>query len=165
MVTPNIEIENIDKVEKYYSTKVFRLTFLARIRLQGGVQEYFKGFFFVCLFFCFVLFACLFLFLFLFYVLPYLFIYFFRWWIKLNLLCFNGKVLKIYVSRDQIPVLRTGSRPIAMVLVECWKVAHWTAKKLLTNCHLDFLICSYHDNQKLYFSFFTINANIGREKG
>ena len=83
----------------------------------------------------------------------------------MNLLCFNGKVLKIYVSRDQIPVLRTGSRPIAMVLVECWKVAHWTAKKLLTNCHLDFLICSYYDNQKLYFSFFTINANIGREKG
>ena len=75
VVTPNIEIENIDKVEKYYSTKVFRLTFLARIRLQGGVQEYFKGFFFVCLFFCFVLFACLFLFLFLFYVLPYLFIF------------------------------------------------------------------------------------------
>ena len=75
VVTPNIEIENIDKVEKYYSTKVFRLTFLARIRLQGGVQEYFKGFF-SCLFvflFCFVLFACLFLFLF--YVLPYLFIF------------------------------------------------------------------------------------------
>ena len=59
VVTPNIEIENIDKVEKYYSTKVFRLTFLARIRLQGGVQEYFKGFFFVCLFFCFVLFCLL----------------------------------------------------------------------------------------------------------
>ena len=78
VVTPNIEIENIDKVEKYYSTKVFRLTFLARIRLQGGVQEYFKGFFLsVCFFvlFCFVLFACLFLFLFLFYVLPYLFIF------------------------------------------------------------------------------------------
>ena len=61
VVTTNIEIENIDKVEKYYSTKVFRLTFLARIRLQGGVQEYFKGFF-SCLFvflFCFVLFCLL----------------------------------------------------------------------------------------------------------
>ena len=129
MVTPNIETENIDEVEKYYSTKVFRLTFLARIRLQGGVQEYFKGF--NCLFvllFCFVLFVSLFVFV----LWSSLFIYFFRWWIKLNLLCFNGKVLKIYVSRDQIPVLR--SRPIAMVLVECWKVAHWTAKKLLTNC-------------------------------
>ena len=56
VVTPNIEIENIDKVEKYYSTKVFRLTFLARIRLQGGVQEYFKGFF---LSNCFFVFFCL----------------------------------------------------------------------------------------------------------
>lgn len=59
MVTPNIEIENIDKVEKYYSTKVFRLTFLARIRLQGGVQEYFKGFFLsVCFFVLFCLLVC-----------------------------------------------------------------------------------------------------------
>ena len=59
VVTPNIEIENIDKVEKYYSTKVFRLTFLARIRLQGGVQEYFKGFFLsVCFFVLFCLLVC-----------------------------------------------------------------------------------------------------------
>ena len=64
-VTPNIEFENIDEVEKYYSTKVFRLTFLARIRLQGGVQEYFKGF--NCLFvllFCFVCFFVCFCFMF-----------------------------------------------------------------------------------------------------
>ena len=59
VVTPNIEIENIDKVEKYYSTKVFRLTFQARIRLQGGVQEYFKGFFLsVCFFVLFCLLVC-----------------------------------------------------------------------------------------------------------
>ena len=26
------------------------------------------------------------------------------------------------------------SRPIPIVLVKCWKVAHWNAKKLLKNC-------------------------------
>ena len=26
------------------------------------------------------------------------------------------------------------SRPIPIVLVKCWKVAHWIAKKLLKNC-------------------------------
>ena len=86
-VTPNIEIENIDKVEKYYSTKVFRLTFLARIRLQGGVQEYFKGFFLSVCFFVLFCFVCLFVFVFVFVLCSSLFIYFFRWWIKLNLLC------------------------------------------------------------------------------
>ena len=25
-------------------------------------------------------------------------------------------------------------RPIPIVLVKCWKVAHWNAKKLLKNC-------------------------------
>lgn len=87
VVTPNIEIENIDKVEKYYSTKVFRLTFLARIRLQGGVQEYFKGFFLSVCFFVLFCFVCLFVFVFVFVLCSSLFIYFFRWWIKLNLLC------------------------------------------------------------------------------
>ena len=26
------------------------------------------------------------------------------------------------------------SRPVPIVLVKCWKVAHWNAKKLLKNC-------------------------------
>ena len=26
------------------------------------------------------------------------------------------------------------ARPIPIVLVKCWKVAHWNAKKLLKNC-------------------------------
>ena len=26
------------------------------------------------------------------------------------------------------------NRPIPIVLVKCWKVAHWNAKKLLKNC-------------------------------
>ena len=28
----------------------------------------------------------------------------------------------------------TSSRPVPIVLVKCWKVAHWNAKKLLKNC-------------------------------
>ena len=27
-----------------------------------------------------------------------------------------------------------GIRPVPIVLVKCWKVAHWNAKKLLKNC-------------------------------
>ena len=36
-----------------------------------------------------------------------------------------------------IPELRacTASRPFPIVLVKCWKVTHWIAKKLLKNCH------------------------------
>ena len=26
------------------------------------------------------------------------------------------------------------NRPVPIVLVKCWKVAHWNAKKLLKNC-------------------------------
>ena len=33
---------------------------------------------------------------------------------------------------SKLPVI-TG-RPIPIVLVKCWKVAHWNAKKLVTNC-------------------------------
>ena len=29
---------------------------------------------------------------------------------------------------------RLSNRPIPIVLVKCWKVAHWNAKKLLKNC-------------------------------
>ena len=29
---------------------------------------------------------------------------------------------------------RSQGRPIPIVLVKCWKVAHWNAKKLLKNC-------------------------------
>ena len=32
------------------------------------------------------------------------------------------------------PVLAVTDRPIPIVLVKCWKVAHWNAKKLLKNC-------------------------------
>ena len=28
----------------------------------------------------------------------------------------------------------TATRPIPIVLVKCWKVAHWNAKKLLKKC-------------------------------
>ena len=28
----------------------------------------------------------------------------------------------------------SGTRPIPIVLVKCWKVAHWNAKKLLKHC-------------------------------
>ena len=27
-----------------------------------------------------------------------------------------------------------GDRPVPIVLVKCWKVAYWNAKKLLKNC-------------------------------
>ena len=32
------------------------------------------------------------------------------------------------------PLVTLPSRPIPIVLVKCWKVAHWNAKKLLKNC-------------------------------
>ena len=89
MVTPNIEIENIDKVEKYYSTKVFRLTFLARIRLQGGVQEYFKGFFLSVCFFVLFCFVCLFVFVFV--LCSFLFIYFFQMVDQIEFVMFQWK--------------------------------------------------------------------------
>ena len=32
------------------------------------------------------------------------------------------------------PASMTVTRPVPIVLVKCWKVAHWNAKKLLKNC-------------------------------
>ena len=37
-----------------------------------------------------------------------------------------------FKSVDEI--LHDVIRPVPIVLVKCWKVAHWNAKKLLKNC-------------------------------
>ena len=64
------------------------------------------------------------------------------------------------------------------MLVKCWKVDHWNAKKFPKNCQKSkkflpkfqklppkFLDNFYINvNLKLYFSFFTVVTNIGQEK-
>ena len=73
----------------------------------------------------------------------------------------------------------TATRPVPIVLVKCWKVAYWDAKKLLkkivTNpkrCYLNFksryvsflIFFNIIVNKKLYFPFFTIIVNISQQK-
>ena len=45
--------------------------------------------------------------------------------------------IEIFVHQIR-PCLQAGRvtlvRPVPIVLVKCWKVAHWNAKKLLKNC-------------------------------
>ena len=62
------------------------------------------------------------------------------------------------------------ARPFPIVLVKCWKVANWNAKKLLKNCqkskscylnfkscHLNFLIFLYKSSLKALFFVFHNN--------
>ena len=53
------------------------------------------------------------------------------------------------------------TRPFPIVLVKCWKVAHWNAKKLPPN-FLDIFYINL--NLKLYFSLFTITTKIVQGK-
>ena len=56
---------------------------------------------------------------------------FVSWWSVLE--------VKIFRLGEEVHWLRVGHhltrhRPVPIVLVKCWKVAHWNAKKLLKNC-------------------------------
>ena len=38
------------------------------------------------------------------------------------------------VNEEEMSTPYPTARPVPIVLVKCWKVAHWNAKKLLKNC-------------------------------
>ena len=66
------------------------------------------------------------------------------WWIirliKKQLFLFINAVYSLsllysqFTASSEIQWQIVGARPFPIVLVKCWKVAYWNAKKLLENC-------------------------------